>query len=68
MEWIFLPDATTALNALQTGELDIFEECPPDLVPVVARNRNLRLSPQDGVGVQPTAGRAPSGPGRFPAC
>jgi peptide/nickel transport system substrate-binding protein len=53
VEWVFLPDATTALNALQTGELDIFEELPPDLFPVVARNRNLRLAPQDSTGVQP---------------
>ncbi|MBU8540703.1 ABC transporter substrate-binding protein [Falsiroseomonas tokyonensis] len=53
VEWVALPDATTALSALQTGEIDIFEECPPDLFPVVARNRNLRLAAQDAAGVQP---------------
>ncbi|WP_426959067.1 ABC transporter substrate-binding protein [Muricoccus radiodurans] len=53
VEWVFLPDATTALNALQTGELDIFEELPPDLFGVVTRNRNLRLAAQDNTGVQP---------------
>jgi peptide/nickel transport system substrate-binding protein len=53
VEWVFLPDATTALNALQTGELDIFEELPPDLFGVVTRNANLRLAAQDSAGVQP---------------
>ncbi|MBS7809679.1 ABC transporter substrate-binding protein [Roseococcus pinisoli] len=54
IEWVSLPDAATALNALQTGELDIFEELPPDLFPVVQRNRNLRLAAQDNAGVQPS--------------
>lgn len=53
VEWVMLPDAATALNALQTGEIDIFEELPPDLFPVVQRNRNLKLAPQDSAGVQP---------------
>ena len=48
-----LPDSSNALNALQTGEIDIFEELPPDLFPVVSRNRNLRLAAQDAAGVQP---------------
>ena len=53
VEWVYLPDAQTALNALASGEIDIFEELPPDLFPIVRRNRNLRLGPQDNVGVQP---------------
>ncbi|MCK8783283.1 ABC transporter substrate-binding protein [Roseomonas sp. NAR14] len=53
VEWVFLPDAQTALNALVTGEIDLYEELPPDLFPVVRRARNLRLGPQDNVGVQP---------------
>jgi len=53
VEWVMLPDAATALNALQTGEIDIFEELPPDLFPVVARHRGLRLAAQDSAGVQP---------------
>jgi peptide/nickel transport system substrate-binding protein len=53
VEWVYLPDAQTALNALAAGEIDIFEELPPDLFPVVRRNRSLRLGPQDNVGVQP---------------
>jgi len=53
VEWVVLPDASNALNALQTGELDIFEELPPDLFPVVSRNRALRLAAQDNAGVQP---------------
>ncbi len=53
VEWVVLPDSATALSALQTGEIDIFEELPPDLFPVVARNRALRLAAQDNTGVQP---------------
>jgi peptide/nickel transport system substrate-binding protein len=53
VEWIYLPDAQTALNALMVGEIDLFEELPPDLFPVVRRNRNLRIGAQDNVGVQP---------------
>jgi peptide/nickel transport system substrate-binding protein len=52
VEWVYLPDAQTALNALVTHEIDIFEELPPDLFPVVQRNRALRMGPQDSVGVQ----------------
>ncbi|MDB5375130.1 MAG: transporter substrate-binding protein [Belnapia sp.] len=53
VEWVYLPDAQTALNALVAGEIDIFEELPPDLFPVVRRTRSLRLGGQDNVGVQP---------------
>jgi peptide/nickel transport system substrate-binding protein len=32
VEWHVIPDAQTALNALQAGEIDIFEEIPPDMI------------------------------------
>lgn len=53
VEWVYLPDAQTAVSALVREEIDIFEEVPPDLFPIVARAPNLRLAPQDNVGVQP---------------
>ena len=52
VEWLYLPDAQTAANALQRGEIDIFEEIPPDLIPVFKRNPAVRIGRQDSLGVQ----------------
>jgi peptide/nickel transport system substrate-binding protein len=43
LEWIAMPDAATAAAALQSGEIDFIEQPSPDLVPVLERNRNIRL-------------------------
>jgi peptide/nickel transport system substrate-binding protein len=43
IEWRNLPDSATAAAALQTGEIDWWEQPPADLVPVLLRNRNVRL-------------------------
>jgi sulfate ABC transporter ATP-binding protein len=43
VEWRNLPDASTAAAALQTGEIDWWEQPPSDLVPALARNRQLKL-------------------------
>ena len=43
IEWRNLPDASTAAAALQTGEIDWWEQPPADLVPVLSRNRQLKL-------------------------
>src|SRR5690606_4574693 len=32
VEFVYLPDPQTAANALQAGEIDIFEEVPPDMI------------------------------------
>lgn len=50
IEWVIIPDATTAAAALQRGEIDIFEDVPPDLAPLLARRPGVRLVPQDNVG------------------
>jgi len=52
VEWLYMPDAQTGANALITGELDIFEELPPDLIPVVTRRPNVKVAPQDTFGLQ----------------
>jgi len=52
VEWIIMPDAQTALNALQAGEIDIFEELPPDMIALVKSNPRIavgRLSALQGV-------------------
>ncbi len=43
LEWRVIPDASTAAAALQAGEVDIWESPSLDLLPVLERNRNIRL-------------------------
>ncbi|MDO9711528.1 ABC transporter substrate-binding protein [Paracraurococcus lichenis] len=43
LEWLAMPDAATAGAALQNGEVDFIEQPSPDLVPVLERNRGIRL-------------------------
>ena len=43
VEWRNLPDASTSAAALQTGEIDWWEQPPADLVPTLSRNRQVRL-------------------------
>jgi peptide/nickel transport system substrate-binding protein len=52
VEWVYMPDPQTALNALQAGELDIFEEVPPDLLKLLEKNPRVKIMPQDSLGVQ----------------
>ncbi|MBN8943691.1 MAG: ABC transporter substrate-binding protein [Rhizobiales bacterium] len=52
VEWLIIPDAQTALNALQAGEIDIFEELPPDMVQLVRNNPRIvigKMSSLQGV-------------------
>jgi len=50
IEWVSMPDGATAAAALQTGEIDFIEQPSPDLVPVLERNRNIRLIALNPVG------------------
>lgn len=52
VEWRYIPDAQTALNALQAGEIDIFEEVPPDFLSILEGNPDIRVQPQDSLGMQ----------------
>jgi peptide/nickel transport system substrate-binding protein len=44
VEWLIMPDAQTALNALQAGEIDVFEELPPDMIGIVRKNPKIAIS------------------------
>jgi peptide/nickel transport system substrate-binding protein len=46
VEWTIIPDAQTALNALQAGELDIFEELPPDMITLLKDNAKVGIAKQ----------------------
>lgn len=52
VEWHYIPDAQTALNALRAGEIDIFEEVPPDFLGALAGSPDVRAQPQDTLGMQ----------------
>jgi peptide/nickel transport system substrate-binding protein len=50
IEWKILPDAATAAAALQTGEVDWWENPIHDLVPLLKANRNVVVDVADPLG------------------
>ncbi|MGL4289590.1 MAG: ABC transporter substrate-binding protein [Phreatobacter sp.] len=44
-----MPDAATAASALQTGEVDFLQYASFDLLPVLKRNRQVRIVPFEGM-------------------
>jgi peptide/nickel transport system substrate-binding protein len=50
IEWITIPDPATAAAALQSGEVDWLEVVPPDLLPILRKNRNLATAVNDPLG------------------
>ena len=43
VEWLTMPDAQTALNALQSGDVDFVETPPFDLLPVLESNPDIKV-------------------------
>ena len=43
VEWITMPDAQTAANALQSGDIDFIENPPFELLPVLEGNPDLKV-------------------------
>ncbi|WP_376100748.1 ABC transporter substrate-binding protein (plasmid) [Roseomonas sp. CCTCC AB2023176] len=52
VEWISMPDAATATAALTRGEVDWYELPPFDLLPSLARARNVSVARVDPLGSQ----------------
>ena len=50
IEWIGMSDPATAAAALQSGEVDWWEQALPDLVPVLRRNRAITVDRADPTG------------------
>ena len=50
LEWKVIPDAATAAAALQSGEVDWWEQPIPDLVPLLKRNKDIRVDISDPLG------------------
>ncbi|KJC38033.1 ABC transporter substrate-binding protein [Bradyrhizobium sp. LTSP885] len=52
IEWITMPDAQTAVNALQSGDIDFLELPPIDLLPVLEPNPDLTVAVLNKFGFQ----------------
>jgi peptide/nickel transport system substrate-binding protein len=50
IEWTVMPDPATAAAALQNGEVDWWETPIPDVVPLLRKNRNLKVDIADPLG------------------
>lgn len=51
VEWHIMPDQATASAALQSGEIDWWEQPTADLLPLLNRNRNLKVEVINGSGL-----------------
>ncbi len=52
VEWDWIPDAQTAVNALINGEIDLIESPPHDLLPVLEANDNITIFDYNPLGNQ----------------
>src|SRR4029078_3813533 len=56
VEWITMADAQTAVNALQSGDIDFMENPSFDLLPLLPGNKDIHIEALDKLGLQ-TVGR-----------
>ncbi len=56
VEWITMADAQTAVNALQSGDIDFMEVPSFDILPILTANKDIKVDTLDKVGFQ-TVGR-----------
>jgi peptide/nickel transport system substrate-binding protein len=56
VEWITMADAQTAMNALQSGDIDFFENPSFDVIPILTANPELKVEVLNKLGFQ-TLGR-----------
>lgn len=50
VEWVIMPDPSTAAAALQSGEIDWWENPISDLVPLLKRNKSINVDIADPLG------------------
>lgn len=43
IEWITIPDQQTQVSALLNGEIDMVENVPPDLLPLLQKDKNVKV-------------------------
>src|SRR5215471_8765256 len=56
VEWITMPDSQTAINALQSGDIDFMENPPFEMIQVLEANKDLKVETLNKFGFQ-TLGR-----------
>jgi peptide/nickel transport system substrate-binding protein len=52
VEWMVLPDAQTAVQALNRNEIDFMELPPTDLLPILRANKDVRVEDMNPLGTQ----------------
>ncbi|MSP49820.1 MAG: ABC transporter substrate-binding protein [Alphaproteobacteria bacterium] len=52
VEWIYIPDANTRVQAVLKGEADTIEVIPPDLLPMLKASPNIEVRVMDKIGNQ----------------
>jgi peptide/nickel transport system substrate-binding protein len=52
VEWVVMADDQTALNALQAGEIDYWEQPPSDLLPILDANPEVTVKNLNSLGFQ----------------
>jgi peptide/nickel transport system substrate-binding protein len=52
VEWITIPDQQTQVNALLNGEIDMVESVPPDLLPLLQKDKNVKVMTVNKAGRQ----------------
>jgi len=52
VEWLHIPDTSTAINALLAGEVDMVEDVPVDLLPILEADRRIQLKLVNTLGNQ----------------
>jgi peptide/nickel transport system substrate-binding protein len=52
VEWHYIPDAATNMNALIAGEIDFWENVPPDFLPMLRADGNIKVESLDPLGNQ----------------
>jgi peptide/nickel transport system substrate-binding protein len=52
VEWLYIPDPQTAMNALINGEVDYYENPPVDFVPVLSKAAGVKVEVLDPLGNQ----------------
>ena len=50
VEWIYMPDANTAVAAMNAGEMDYYENPPIDLLPLLKANPKIKVDVTDPLG------------------
>jgi peptide/nickel transport system substrate-binding protein len=50
VEWLYIPDSATAAAAINAGEVDWWQQMPPDLVPLLSKNKDITIASVDPLG------------------